>query len=155
MRYLQSNLVAFILIITTSAFAQTDIIEDSTNVSPPEKKIGRQVHASNIYEACRRYFTKSFNNREMIARQSICNGFFFGVGSTLLVLQHQHGADTGMCLPKDLSTTDVARVFLNLHRLYGSKLDNVPPTDALYMGLRKTYPCPELNEDVISIPATP
>ena len=63
------------------------------NVLAQEKKeletMKKGVEAADIYVACKYYFSKLFNTRENVSRKNICNGYFFGATSMLLLLQQK------------------------------------------------------------------
>jgi hypothetical protein len=97
--------------------------------------------ASAIYVACKHYFEHQFTTRERIARKATCNGFFFGIASTLIVLQNS-GIALPLCPPKEMSTEDAIRSFIVWGENNQDKL-NVFATKGVIDSLIASYPCDE------------
>ncbi|MDB2414646.1 hypothetical protein N9W34_02615 [Rickettsiales bacterium] len=108
-------------------------------------KSKQQANALDVYMACRNYFNQTFNTRENIARKSMCNGFFFGVGSTLLLL-YPKGKDD-LCLPENMSTEHVIRSFLEwATKQTFFQLRNTFSTKGVIDSLKRADPCSYIDK---------
>lgn len=113
---------------------------ETVDISPKfELKNNDEITAFHVFKACRKYFESTFNTRENIARRAICNGYFFGLGSTLMSLRAE-GIKIGACLPGDLTTEQVIHTFLDWTKLNESKLNNSASSGAI-AALRDKYSC--------------
>ncbi len=97
------------------------------------------VKARDIYRACKNYFESTFNTRENTARKSICNGYFFGVGGTLLALSLSK-VQTGICLPDTISTEQIIHDFIDWGIADTNNLDYLASQGTL-TALAQKYPC--------------
>lgn len=157
-------LLLFISLITTQVFAEQLPLNTQPEKSQPEnagntkfksvqqKNIQAQekkdletikngVQVADIYVACKYYFSKLFNTRENVSRKNICNGYFFGSASMLLLLQNEK-VDTRTCMPMDISTEEVIKGFLDWADKNPSK-NKMLASEALLEILRDNYPCNE------------
>ena len=99
------------------------------------------VQVDDIYVACKYYFSKLFNTRENVSRKNICNGYFFGSASMLLLLQAE-GVKTNTCVPMDVSTEEIIKGFLEWTDKNPDKMQMLA-SEALLEIIRKNYPCME------------
>ncbi len=99
------------------------------------------VEVGDIYVACKYYFSKLFNTRENVSRKNICNGYFFGSASMLLLLQSEK-IPTNTCIPMDISTEEIIRGFLEWTDKHQDKMKMLA-AEALMEMLRQNYPCME------------
>src|SRR5690606_12518594 len=99
---------------------------------------------NHLYHACEKYFDHTFNTRENISRKATCNGYFFGVASTLLLLQ-ETDAKIPFCLPATLSTEDAARIFLTWGKSSLSLNPDEFATQAVIKSLKQAYPCKTID----------
>lgn len=97
-------------IATKTNESTTTAANPGQDAAPDITKQGVQV--ADIYVACKHYFSKILNTRENVSRKNICNGFFFGSASMLLLLQDERIA-TKTCMPMDVSTEEIIRAFLD------------------------------------------
>jgi hypothetical protein len=97
------------------------------------------VRAGDIYVSCKDYFQNSFNNKENISKRATCNGYFFGVGSTLLTLD-TYGLNTNICLPTDITTHQVIQTFLDWSKANTDNL-SIQAADATLRALGARFPC--------------
>jgi hypothetical protein len=105
--------------------------------TPPAADVG--VRAGDVFVSCKDYFQNKFNNKENVSKRATCNGYFMGVASTLLTLQ-QAGINTEICLPKDISTHQVIKIFIDWGNENEKSL-TIPATDATLKALSDKYPC--------------
>ncbi len=153
MRNLFVHLVLLLVIFTiSSANAQapqksaanlkpqkTDQAPDSSTLqgSNPAENGGAM---GNVYASCRKYFERTFNTQDNFSKKAMCNGYFFGVGSTLLTMQMRGVRFDTMCLPKDISTEKIIEVFLTWAEKNNDKFP-IPATQAVFESLAASYPC--------------
>lgn len=107
------------------------------NEQQDAKKDG--VEVDDIYVACKYYFSKLFSTRENIARKNICNGYFFGSVSMLLLLQSD-SVKTNTCIPMDISTEEVIKGFIKWVE-NNPKKNKMLASEALLEMIRQEYPC--------------
>lgn len=103
------------------------------------------VQVADIYIACKYYFSKLFNTRENVSRKNICNGYFFGSASMLLLLQDEK-VDTGTCIPMDVSTEEIIKGFLDWADKNPGK-NKMLASSALLEIIRENYPCNEYKPE--------
>jgi hypothetical protein len=97
------------------------------------------VRAGDIYVSCKDYFDNKFNTKENISKRATCNGYFFGVGSTLLTLA-SYGINTNICVPADITTHQVIQVFLDWGKANTDNL-SIQAADATLKALGARFPC--------------
>lgn len=121
----------------TNVFAAAAVVNRDAPKTPDVERSG--VEVDDIYIACKYYFSKLFNTRENVSRKNICNGYFFGSASILLLLQSE-GVVTDTCMPMDISTEEVIKSFLDWA---GSNPDKMKmlASEALLELVRQKYPC--------------
>lgn len=125
-------LLYLVILAGHSAAAEQSVTSDKS----PDKAT---VEAQHIFAACKYYFKHTFNTRENIARKATCNGYFFGIGGTLLALKTA-GKRTGICIPNSISTHEIIRIFLNWSDTHYDQLQ-IPAADAVIMALSEQYSC--------------
>ena len=146
-------LVILITLFSGSALAETQALKTMRDI-PPKKEnqpeAGKAsdaatdkngVQVGDIYVACKYYFSKVFNTRESVSRKNICNGYFFGSASMLLLLQNEE-VETNTCIPMDISTEEIIRSFLEWTDKNPDKMKMLA-SEALLQLLRQNYPCKE------------
>jgi len=101
------------------------------------------VRAINTYNGCRKYFSRSFNTRENIARKSACGTYFYAIASTLLLLKESE-IISNVCIPKDVTTEDVLSAFLRWAENHPDAMDTVS-AKATILALQEKYPCGEVK----------
>lgn len=99
----------------------------------------QEIKVREIYKACKNYFDHTFNTRENSARKAICNGFFYGMGGTLMTLGLSK-VDTGICLPANFSTEQFIRDFIAWVKSDITNMDLQAPAGTMRM-LSEKYPC--------------
>ncbi|PIR37129.1 MAG: hypothetical protein COV35_11080 [Alphaproteobacteria bacterium CG11_big_fil_rev_8_21_14_0_20_39_49] len=104
-----------------------------------EPKTAPIVRAGDIYASCQHHFENVFNTTENIAKRASCNGYFFGIGGILIILQSEK-ANTKTCIPEDISAHDLAKVFLEWTKNPKNDL-NISAPEATIMALREKYKC--------------
>lgn len=133
-----------LLIFTISPYINISFaneINKTTEVLDSNKNIAlKTITGYNIFQGCRYYFTKRFNTKENLAKKSSCNGYFYGLGSTLLVLK-QKGINIGICMPNDISTEQIIKDYLNWAKYNLRYIQVSFPTEAVITALKKKYPC--------------
>lgn len=97
------------------------------------------LRAGDIYNSCKNYFSSEINNKENVAKRGTCNGYFFGVASTLLTL-NMAMFDTNVCLPRTITTHQTIQAFLEWAQKEGTDL-KVLATEGTMEALKKKYPC--------------
>lgn len=112
----------------------------SIGFSKPSTNESSTITGYHIYQGCRYYFTKRFSTKENIAKKNACNGYFFGVGSTLLILIKK-GIGLGICIPNDISTEQVIKDYLNWAKYHLQYIKVAFATDSVMLALKKKYPC--------------
>jgi hypothetical protein len=112
---------------------------DATSAEQAEEK---NVTAEDLRAACEFYFEAHFQNRERVARKQVCNGFFFGLASSVLALRSQERLSYPYCFPGSLSTEDAVRAFLDWSKTAQS-LDRYLAAEAALIALEEKYPCRE------------
>jgi hypothetical protein len=111
------------------------------NQDKTEKKssINDGVRAGDVYNSCKDYFNNTFNTKENISKRATCNGYFFGVGGTLLTLKAS-GVDTKICIPNDISTHQIIQAFLDWAKINEAGLV-IKAADGTLKALADRYPC--------------
>lgn len=120
------------------------IILFSMNIAYAQNSSNSQINtrdstAADVYAACKRYFDHTFNTRESIARKATCNGYFFGIGSTLLMLQNSN-IPLPFCLPEDVSTEDIIQNFIDWAKEKPHKLSKFS-TKGVIASIENSYAC--------------
>lgn len=119
----------------------------------PSSVAKKDTNAAAIYYACNKYFEHTFTTRESVARKATCNGYFFGIGSTLLLLQSSD-VKLPFCLPESTSTEDIIRIFLSWAENHSEDL-SMFATKGVIDALTDGYPCGEgIEAGAISLPET-
>lgn len=113
---------------------------DQNNNNAPQldtPELKHSVNAAAIYAACNKYFDHTFNTRENISRKATCNGYFFGVASTLLSI----GKDkTSLCMDASISTEQTIRDFLDWAKTR-TDLSDIFATQGVFLALQEKYKC--------------
>lgn len=125
-------------------FVAVGRMASATELPAASKDVGMSnsgVEVRDIYVACKYYFSKIFNTRENVSRKNICNGYFFGSASMLLLLQAE-GAKTNTCIPMDISTEEVIKSFQEWTDKNQDKM-HMLASEALLELVRQAYPCAE------------
>lgn len=99
------------------------------------------VVVDDVYVACKYYFSKLFNTRENSGRKNICNGYFFGASSMIILLQDEK-IETNTCLPMDISTEEMIKTFIKWSEANPDK-GKMQASQALLEMMRESYPCNE------------
>jgi Rap1a immunity proteins len=138
-----SNAIAETQTLKTIPNKKTEAQIPTTQANDGDKEISGKgvVEVGDIYIACKYYFSKIFTTRESIARKNICNGYFFGSASVLLLLQNE-GVATNTCIPMDISTEEIIRNFIEWTDKNQDKM-KLPAPEALLQIFRETYACDE------------
>jgi len=128
----------------STAYEQQEHVSDDTanyDIGTSGEAIEDQsnVNVGHIYRACKNYFDHTFNTRENAARKAICNGFFYGMGGTLMTLGLSK-VDTGVCLPKNFSTEQFIRDFISWVKSDASN-KILPAAGGTMKMLTEKYPC--------------
>lgn len=123
-----------------SAFAQDNQTANAeSNDQFLSSKDNAGVAVRDIYRACKNYFESQFNTKENVARKGTCNGYFFGIGSTLLTLSLSN-INTSICLPEDISTEQVISDFLVWAKSNPNAMQYLA-TEGTLTALTNKYPC--------------
>jgi hypothetical protein len=133
-------LFCFFILFPTFTFAAGDL-EKAASGENTTPSISEGVRAGDVYNSCKEYFTNKFNTKENISKRATCNGFFFGVGSTLLTLKLSD-VDTQVCLPNNITTHQIIQSFLDWGRINAEGL-KLKAGDATIKALADRYPCKE------------
>ncbi|MET0156104.1 MAG: Rap1a/Tai family immunity protein [Rickettsiales bacterium] len=83
--------------------------QDETLATDPARG---NVTAADLAKACGEYFQPTFNNRERLARKSVCASYFYGALSALFWLRRESPSPLPHCAPDTLSADDGIRAFL-------------------------------------------
>lgn len=123
------------------ASTQNKTLQDVTAQAQQQGQSSGNVSAADIYVTCKDYFKHEFNSarRENVGRKANCVAYFFGVGSTLLMLQSEK-VDTGICLPETLSTEELIRLFNNWMGEHPDQGQTIA-TEVVLKALTEIHPC--------------
>jgi hypothetical protein len=97
------------------------------------------VRAGDIYASCQHHFENQFNTSENISKRASCNGYFFGIGGILVLLQNE-GASTKTCVPDQISAHDLTKIFLKWAKDPKNDL-NIAAPEATLLAIRNEYKC--------------
>lgn len=142
-----SIVILSLLFFTSATQAQQTKPATQTQSPASEQKIDKLatsgVTVADISVACKYYFSKVFNTRENVSRKNICNGYFFGAASMLLLLQSEE-VETDTCIPMDVSTEEIIRGFMEWVDKNPNKMKMLAG-EALLEVLRLNYSCNEYH----------
>lgn len=128
----------FITMFYQQAIAQEEQPEVQTN-----QPTG-YVKAADIYNSCKRMFEHTFNTRENVARKNICNGYFFGIASTLMTMEAEGSGYKGICFTNEASTESFAKNFIAWMELHPDKM-TLNATEAVLAATTEKYNCQKTN----------
>lgn len=113
------------------------ITEDQQTPAAGDEK--PPVTVADMLDSCKSYTASTFNTRSTAVRRSTCNAYFFGVGSTLLMLNDKI-KDSDICLPQLISTEKMVKAFIKWTSR-NSKYMQMHATTAVMSSLKEAYPC--------------
>ena len=139
-------LAVTILVLTSYSNSHAIITnEQEDEVINPEQPLTSKpqtssiVRAGDIYASCQHHFENHFNSRESISKRASCNGYFFGIGGILLILQNEK-VKTKTCIPSDISAHNITKAFLKWAKDPKNDL-NMSAPEATMIALREKFGC--------------
>lgn len=139
-------LAVAILILTnqSNSYAVTSESQETEVINPEQPLTSKPqtssiVRAGDIYASCQHHFENRFNTRESISKRASCNGYFFGIGGILLILQKER-VKTKTCIPSDISAHNITKAFLKWAKNPKNDL-NMSAPEATMIALREEFGC--------------
>lgn len=131
------------IIIPMFAFKALAAEEQSSPAAQAEFSVQNPstVTAKQVYLGCKNYFEHTFRTQENVARKAACNGFFFGAGSALRLMEYSCHEASSYCLPDAISTEQLVTVFFEWVEKNEVSAQTQHATKALVEAVTRVYPC--------------